>query len=76
MTGYCTETNKRSYKLDATLTPVNLQKAGLDATKEVYKNLPLREVKLVSMGGGEGSGGLATLLPQISEAFKATSLEK
>ena len=67
---------ERSYKLDATLTPVNLQKAGLDATKEVYKNLPLREVKLVSMGGGEGSGGLATLLPQISEAFKATSLEK
>merc|ERR1712167_154427 len=40
----------QKFELEATLTPINLQKAALDATTSVYSKLPIREVKLVSLG--------------------------
>merc|ERR1712146_543132 len=50
---------QRKFELEATMTPVNLQKAALDATKDVYSTLPIRDVKLVSLGDqgqfGDGS---------------------
>jgi hypothetical protein len=54
------------YELEKDLTPMNLQKAALDATAETYAKLPLREVKLVSLGGGGGGDcGLGSLIPTI-----------
>lgn len=59
----------QKYELEKALTPTNLQKAMIDATKEVYEKLPLREVKLVSMGGGDG--GLGGLLPRVAESWSS-----
>merc|ERR1719231_588944 len=69
----------QKFELEATLTPINLQKAALDATTSVYSKLPIREVKLVSLGGDgggggtttEGGGGLAGILPQVAAATEA-----
>jgi len=70
---------QKKFDLEATLTPINLQKAALDATAAVYSQLPIREVKLVSLGsdvgGGGGTeghgGGLAGILPQVAAASEA-----
>ena len=67
--------HRRKIKLEATLTPINIQKASIDATKEIYAKFPLKEIKLVSMGdaGGAGSGGLSSLLPAIGAGWEALS---
>merc|ERR1712188_69640 len=70
---------QRKLELEATMTPVNLQKAALDVTKEVYATLPIRDVKLVALGdqgqavaNGEGVGGsLGGILPQVAAASEA-----
>lgn len=69
------ELRERKIKLEATLTPINIQKASIDATKEIYAKFPLKEIKLVSMGdaGGAGSGGLSSLLPAIGAGWEALS---
>merc|ERR1712230_261833 len=43
--------------IEKTLSPVNLQKMHLDAVQNVYAKLPLKEVKLVNMTGGQGALG-------------------
>ena len=70
------EKSRRRYELEKTLSPINLQKEMMEATKEIYASLPLRDVKLVSLGsGGSGGGGgaLSTLLPQVAEALNAVA---
>jgi len=73
---------QRKFELEATMTPVNLQKAALDATKDVYSTLPIRDVKLVALGeqghsSGDGidrgaaGGGLGSILPQVAAASEA-----
>merc|ERR1712188_189359 len=57
--------------IEKTLSPVNLQKMHLDAVQNVYAKLPLKEVKLVNMTGGQGAlGGLGGLIPGLAEATK------
>merc|ERR1712100_576443 len=57
--------------LEKRLSPVNLQKMHLDAVQNVYAKLPLKEVKLVNMTGGQGAlGGLGGLIPGLAEATK------
>lgn len=64
---------KQKFELEGTLTPTNLQMAGLESTAKIYSQLPLREVKLVSLGvdGAAGGGGLGSLLPQVAAASEA-----
>lgn len=71
------ELRQRRYELEATLTDTNIQMRAIDATKEIYTKLPLREVKLVSMGGADpsstsaGASGLRSLLPAIGAGWEA-----
>jgi len=71
------ERSRRKYELEKTLSPINLQKEMIEATKQIYASLPLRDVKLVSLGGASGGSGnsnggaLSTLLPQVAEALNA-----
>merc|ERR1712230_95493 len=59
-------------EIEQGLTPVNLQKMQLDAVQSIYAKLPLREVKLVNMAGGQ-QGGLDSLLPGLMEVGKQVS---
>lgn len=67
------------YAIEADLTPANLTKAGIEATQAVFSNLPLRDVKLVSLAGsngcvGDSSTGVgAGLLPNLAETWTALS---
>merc|ERR1712196_326713 len=71
------ELRQQRYELEATLTDTNIQMRAIDATKEIYTKLPLREVKLMSMGGADpsstsaGASGLRSLLPAIGAGWEA-----
>jgi len=58
-------------KMEQTMTPVNIQKATLDATVKVYEKLPINEVKLSNfMSPNTGIRGLLPDLVSMSEIIK------
>jgi len=63
---------QRERDVEKTYEPVHLQLAALKAATEIYKGLPLKEVKLVSMGGA----GAASLESLITPAMEILNLHK
>jgi len=62
--------------VEAKMTERNMQKYGMDLTRDVYKNLPLHSVNMnnyVGAGGAGESGGLGVeaLLPALTSFTKA-----
>ena len=74
---YSCEVRGAKYAQEAALSDTNLKCMQIQSTREIYKALPLREVKMVSMGGMGGGGGagnsLQGLLPALHESWNAVS---
>lgn len=61
---------KAVQELEAKMSPASLKKLELEATKEIYRNLPLRDVKLFHTSE---AGSLQSLIPTLSEIHKQVS---
>eukprot|EP00994_Dinema_validum_P008524 NODE_780_length_1355_cov_391.740429_g570_i0.p1 GENE.NODE_780_length_1355_cov_391.740429_g570_i0~~NODE_780_length_1355_cov_391.740429_g570_i0.p1 ORF type:complete len:366 (-),score=72.44 NODE_780_length_1355_cov_391.740429_g570_i0:202-1299(-) len=61
------EIAKAQMEMESQMSPASLQKYVVDAAKEIYSELPLKEVKLFHTGSGNS---LESLLPGLSQAFE------
>eukprot|EP01002_Notosolenus_urceolatus_P002817 NODE_1740_length_1315_cov_71.873618_g1449_i0.p1 GENE.NODE_1740_length_1315_cov_71.873618_g1449_i0~~NODE_1740_length_1315_cov_71.873618_g1449_i0.p1 ORF type:complete len:368 (+),score=108.69 NODE_1740_length_1315_cov_71.873618_g1449_i0:80-1105(+) len=64
---------KQEMELESEMSGVNQKMQVLRAVEEIYKALPIRDVRMVNVGGSSEGSGAERLVSQFAAAFQTTS---